>query len=218
LEERVKLLERGTSIGKTAIDKGDLTIREGSLVVLDADGNPRIRIGLLDDGNYDLAAISVAGTTVNLAQLAFGAQASYDTTACTRNGTAFQDPDTGTAGPTLTNVLVGASRRLKVTISSVLDYGFSSPAINAGASISFSIAGATTVAADIEYSLGAFDEHQTAPVLKRGIHRASYVHYFGPDNTGSPQLNPGLHTITMKYRSVTNVGNFSDRLLMVEPW
>jgi hypothetical protein len=218
-------MESTTRLGSSTIDRGTLTIREGRIVIVDADGNETIRIGLLDDGSYDIAAVETSsGEEVRLAALAFGQGGSFDTGAATitgLTGMGYTDPTTGTAGPTVT-ALVGESRRCKVTIGAALEHSFANPLVSSNCGISFECSGATTFAGNGDWSLG--DLLEISPsiggTLYHRVFRASYTHIFDPAIAGLPVLNPGLNTFKMMYRaSPTGVtGNYADRLILVEPF
>lgn len=223
MEERLSRLERIPRIGATAIDRGDLTILEGSLVVIDDEGNPRVRVGKLDDGTYDLTAYSADGSqTVNLAAIAFGQKTDFVATQVNVNLTAnhkttFVDLS-GSPGPTCVDVLVGSSGRCKVTISAQMNYSTQTFGNNVGGAMSFAVSGATTVAANDDNSIRS----RLWNVVPGGggvgvqqIFKASYQVLL----TG---LTPGLHTFTAKYKDLgsvadTNGCNFEDRRLWVEP-
>jgi hypothetical protein len=67
LIKRIEALERGTSLGSSAIDRGAVTVTEGA--------EPRVKMGKLDDGSYGLAVYDDAGVAFPLSQLAFGLKA-----------------------------------------------------------------------------------------------------------------------------------------------
>lgn len=215
LENRIATLERVPSLSNASIDSGGLNVKQGAIRVYDNLDQIRIAIGKLDDGNYDLAAYSSDGlSTVNLAQLAFGQHAAFDTTNCTVavNSAFYGDPNTGTIGPSVTNVLIGTSGRAKVTISGHFDY-LTAASNDGQLFMSCQIDGATHVSASDDTAL---QEYYSAGGAAHRTISFSRTHLF----TG---LNPGIHTFTIKYAAEVTVGSslthgFSDREIFVEPF
>jgi hypothetical protein len=229
LEKRLERVESNPRIGSTTIDRGDLIvdggniiIRQGRLVVENASGQETIRVGLLADGSYDLSAVDIAtGQEVHLAALAFGAQHSYDTNNCATTSATYADPNvSGSAGPAVT-VLVGSSRRVKVTFSGLIVAGFGNPKVQNGGNISVDISGASTIAANDDWQAVSYHQLQVTvgngPALDQIQNRAASVHFFGVEHG----LNAGLNTFTLKYRCSGGGGqqaDFADRLILVEPY
>jgi hypothetical protein len=220
IEKRLSILERTPQLANASIDARGLSIREGSIDVIDNDGNTRIRIGKLDDGSYDITAYSVIGNqTVNLAALAFGQKAAFETGNSVRStgglpGT-YTDPDSGPLGPEVTGVLVGSSGRCKVTISAQMQA--TPTGADAGKlAMSFDVNGPTTIAASNEMAMVVYHAIQNVTDqidYHDYIFRGSYVHYL--DN-----LIPGTYSFRMKYfgSSIGGNTNYADRLLLVEPF
>lgn len=116
--------------------------------------------------------------------------------------------DLATAGPTLTNVYIGASRQCLVLVRA----GMAVPG-GEEAEASFTVSGASTI---------SVNETWSAAVGTRGAPAGNWVQA----NTAavalvkaSDGLNQGLNTFTMKYKSVLgNTVNFAGRVLTVIPF
>jgi hypothetical protein len=221
LENRIAILERVPSLSNASIDSSGLTVKEGAIRVVDADGNIRIKMGKLDDGNYDITAYSADGTaTVNLAALAFGPVGAFDTNTCTStvNFGAYADPVTGSAGPSVT-VTIGSSGRCKVTISAYLDYIVAPPPLTNGGQLNMSYfaSGANTIGAPGDDR--AVGDYLTGTSSTVAFHRVIRV---GRTNYHSG-LNPGITTFKCVYAADVDSGSslthgFADRSIIVEPF
>jgi hypothetical protein len=219
LETRISKLERSPQIGDTAIDARSLTIREGSLIVKDNNDVITVIAGKFDNGDYGLAAINDIGQLVQLNTLAFGQKAAFNTNNGTLIGPSSTYRDLGPVGdinygPEVTGVLIGDSGRCKVTVSAQMQSTFVAQD-GCKCAMSFAVSGATTQAAANDRALVIHNSLTPSTATIFWIVRASYVHYI--DN-----LNPGLHTFTAKYVGGDidgiSVAEFSDRLILVEPF
>lgn len=121
--------------------------------------------------------------------------------------------DLATPGPTVTNVEVGSTGRLLALWGATMQE-FTGPSVPRGGEMSVEISGATSVPADpgYRYLVGNTDDgvgsgSQTTNNLQV---RALAGHLF-------EGLNPGLHTVTAKYRCRTNSVQFGNRILIVIP-
>jgi hypothetical protein len=211
IEKRTSRMERNPQLISASIDSGGLTVLEGAIDIIDADDDIRIKIGKLDDGNYDVTAYSEDGlTTVNLAALAFGQRAKYETGNSTNTGgtsSTYKDPDTGPDGPTVTGVLVGSSGRCKVTISAQMQCT-TIAGVGGKLAMSFDVIGPTNISADNAMALVYFWGASTTALI---VFRASYVHYL-------EALIPGTYSFKAKYfDQSTLTTNFADRLILAEP-
>jgi hypothetical protein len=207
LEDRIRKMESQPRAGSTSID-------QGRLVVTDASGVQTIQIGLLDDGSYDIGIIDPStGKLVRLGQLAFGQRGVFDTGSCSTNSPTYGNPNiSGSAGPTLTNVLIGDSGRAKISLFMGINYQESSPTIQAAGGASVSITGATTIAASNDHSAGDYLSITPSPTFWQRDTRVGATWL-------QESLNPGLHTFTVLYKSpFSNTVNFEDRSLFVEPF
>jgi hypothetical protein len=186
--------------GNRVIDLGELAASRQGLEVFDAGGTAQVRVGQLAAGGYGLEAIS-GGQTVTLDTLAFRAQAAAIATSEAPGSTGtFQD--LATVGPTVT-VTVGTSGRMIVFPAAAANVASGGATCFAG----FAVSGASTLAAAEERAsmIGAaansiFVKHAaTSGILVTG-------------------LNPGVHTVTMKYKCISNVSSFYYRTLVVIPF
>lgn len=222
LQKRIQILETNPRISNSSIDYNGLDVLQGNIRIVDASGNIRIKMGKLDDGSYDITAYDQMPSTdtVNLAQLAFGQHAVFDTTTCTSpiNSVSYADPNSGTFGPQIVGVRIGSSGRCKVTISAHFDYQVLTtvPQNDGQLLMSVAITGATTVNPSDDTALQEYTAVSPTTVQLHRTISFSRVHLY----TG---LNTGLHTFTMKYAAAVTVGStlthgFSDRALFVEPF
>lgn len=176
--------------GITIGNGGDLVLQDGGTMrVLDAGGNTVAELGLLDDGSYGIALVNGA-TLVDLSAIIFGptaavVDASETTTSATYTNLA-------TFGPTV-NVTVPASGRLLCHYSAQVGWNDLTADAADGGFISLELGGANVRAAADPYRCGAYSQmgDTTFNTAVVGVGRTFPF-------TG---LNPGLTSVTMKYRS-----------------
>jgi len=230
LEQRVSQLERTPQVLNAAIDSrgldvfggGEIRIHDGSIKILDNNNLVRVQIGHLADGSYDLAAFNYVGNnvvTVDLATLAFGMQADFNTNngSTTNNGYIDLDvPGTLNYGPEVT-VTIGNSARAVVIIGCQLDSGTYNQVSGLKCAMSFAVSGASSQPAANDRALVCFNVGTLTPPatswVEHYIYRGSYAHTV----TG---LTPGVNTFTAKYSAGSSglTANFSDRTLIVIPF
>jgi len=145
MEERIARMERTPSIPNTAIDRGGMTIKDGSgntvvevgttsdgrigLRINDTSAAPQIRLGQLASSGYGLEIVE-PGTShlVNLATLAFGIRSSNVVTQESLAGGSSAYTNLATPGPSVT-VDVGDTGRCIVMIGAAITPGSGTTAL-----------------------------------------------------------------------------------------
>lgn len=204
LERRIGALERTPQMGAQTIDRGDMIVKDGLVIVQDADGVARVRMGKLPSGDYGLETFDAQNNQyITSPVIASDFKALFGNT----SSAAYADL-TEFTGPQVT-VTVRASGRL--TVFGIAQYQPVAPktSVQAG-QISIALSGANTLAAGATgspfYSLeqlqvvpssGTIQQLMAAPVVTAAT------------LTG---LNPGVTTLTMKYLSV-----FGDAIQFIFP-
>lgn len=181
------------------------TIGAGGIRVVDALGQPRIRIGQLGNGEFGLEAINADGEAVDLAALAFG-QRSEDGPQdgeFTSTPLDFEDLPGEAVGPALTDVLIGNSGRCLVLVScrircEVTGTGFSVDLSSGFAG--YEITGATSRGPSETRSLEASGQWKSDGTPGHGA--GGWVEISATKVVLETGLNPGNHDITMKYRAL----------------
>lgn len=237
LEARVSKLERTPQLLNSSVDSrgidvyggGEIRIHDGSIKIMDASDNVRVQLGHLPDGSYDVAANNyilddlgniTSTVTVDLATLAFGQQAAFNTNNGSTTAIPYGDlsgvtgPGDLNYGPAVT-VNIGNSARALVVIGCQMQCTPTGSNDSKGA-MSFAVSGATTIAPSDGQGLVFFEQiSDPTPInFLNWVFRASYMHMV----TG---LNPGSNTFTAKYRADSGSGttaNFTDRTIVVMPF
>jgi hypothetical protein len=197
LEEKVDRMERVPRIGNTAIDKGDLTIKEGSLLIANASGTIVSQVGKLTTGEYG-AAIDEGGH--GLQQVPYIYAASVATQEPSSSSTFG---DLATVGPTVT-VPVRVSGKILVIISAQIQWiSTAAAATVGGAYATIQMSGANTLA-----PLTAFNSILASCHLNTNVSAGTVSHAPQSNSTGAfvfTGLTPGDTTITMKYARQTGI-------------
>jgi hypothetical protein len=159
--------------------------------------------------------MTIPGTSQAASALrALQVYAEFDTTnGSTTSALTFTDLTGTSAGPAVT-APIGATGRVKVTLSAHMESTFD-PSLGALCAMGVDIAGANTLPASGNGSLTMYNSLTGAPypgTLQHYILRASYTQYFDG-------LTPGLTTFTCKYTSGSSgtTAQFADRTIIVEP-
>lgn len=119
--------------------------------------------------------------------------------------------DLATVGPEVT-FTVGPSGRVLVMVTCMFDYnGFDS---QGGGYMSYSVSGATTRSASESYCLKSVFHAQDASTTD-GVNWIAGARATATSLQAG--LNPGEHTITAKYKVITDECGFADRLLVAIP-
>lgn len=220
LESRISKLERSIQLGNSEIVNGATLIKDNNgntlvevgktsedyygILIRDANGNVRLRLGELESSEYGIETINETGTKVSLS--AFGIFTATVSGSDSTTSTSFVD--LATTGPTVSDVYIGSSGRCLVLITGWID---STASASSGGEISFAITGATAQPADSGKVLKLWILNPPANVTT-SIRATSCIQVSG--------LNQGLHTFTMKYKSL--LGNSiqfgGDRNLTVIPF
>jgi len=225
LEERIERMERTPSIPFTAIDKGALTIKDGSnrtiielgttsdgrvgLRINDTAGVAQIRSGQLASSGYGLEVIDPStNALVNLATLAFGIRgANVAATESITGGAGSSYRDLTTVGPSVV-VNVGTSGNCIIMLGAVVSPGGGTTAIMGvdivGPTSRFAVAGS---ASDFD---GLYLFSPSAPnTISAAMSRVQL-------QTG---LVAGEYTITAKYRIAgANTSFWSNRNVIAIPF
>lgn len=120
LERKVRELEGARRLEAATIGAGGITIKGGSIRVVDEDDVLQVQAGLLPDGTYGLAAADPSGTLVALSTLAFGMQSAKQTGSILLStaGTFVVDP----SSLAVRNVRIGTARRALVILSAKIGH------------------------------------------------------------------------------------------------
>jgi hypothetical protein len=205
---------------------GDVRIRDGALLIYNANGNRIVelgecadgrhglqvykdngarvaRVGELESGTEGIETIDDFGNLVRISTLAFGTQAANIAFTENRIGVAYGD--LATPGPVV-SVVVGNSRRMIVGVGSWCSNAASTVIASAG----FDVAGPGG------YFAGASFLRSVGMAGNSGIVAGGATKLFLVD--GLPQA--GTYFIAMKYssQSATQTAQFSDRHLIVMPF
>jgi hypothetical protein len=210
LERQVKELAAARRLEAATIGAGGITIKGGALRVLDDSGDLVVQLGRLDSGRYGLAAVDLTGETVELNTLAFGQQSASVVTQQGTTSTGYTD--LATTGPTVPGVAIGTSGRCLVIVTCLFDYAGTNA--QAGGYMSYDITGATAVPA------GDGTAVKSVHYVTASTGTASWIgggRYSAVSLVSG--LNPGDHTFTAKYKSISGTlnCNFGDRVLTVLP-
>lgn len=192
LERQVREMAAGRRLEAASVGAGGITIKGGSLRVLDEAGELVVQLGRLPDDTYGLAAIDPAGILVALSTLAFGLRGDVVEDNESTTSTTFDDLDT--IGPVVPNVPIGASGRCLVIISAHLQENSSD--IVRGGRMSVAITGATTRSAN---SMGGLRIGHTDDGQIAGGFSSNNLSMRSTAVELVDGLNPGQHTFTAKY-------------------
>lgn len=190
--------------GEIVISGGSLTVLDGAgnpiiklgqgtdgnygLIVNDVAGNPQVRAGQLESGGYGLEAVDGTGHLVQLSTLAFGAVSSTLQVFPAETTTSTALTDLATAGPTV-SCQIGTSGRALVTLSALLVW-----TLNRGCVMGFTVSGATTIAGDLNHTLGAGTADPSTANASGDFQGSATFLVTG--------LNPGLNVFTAKYATM----------------
>lgn len=205
LEATVREVAAGRRLEAAQIGSGGVTIRGGSLRVLDDDGSLIAQIGRLPDGGHGVAALNSSGELVTLSTLAFGLKSGFLGGSTDITSTSYADPPDG-LGPDLTNVEVGTSRRAIVIVGAVPLAVVGSPYLYAGFRVIRQDTGAVT--------LPGSDGHSFQGSAFQALYGAAYVRII----EGSYLPVAGLYTFESQYRVSTGTCSVGNRSLTVLPF
>lgn len=186
LEARIGALERNPRLSNATIDTGKLTVKDNT-------GDPRVELGLLDDGTYGLSVKENMQDQFHQVPYIYAASVITQET-CTNSSFS----NLTTLGP-LVSVPVRSSGRILIIITSQIQW--QSPAFSAatvgGGYVTIDMAGANTMSATV-----AFDKILASSLLNVSVSAGTSAEFALAMSTGSgviEGLNPGLTTITMRY-------------------
>lgn len=201
-------------VGSTILT--DVPVFNTSEAILLAAGDV-VAIGVIGDaggartygiwGRMVIPGTASAGTSLS----ALRASSANVTTSASTNSTTYTDLSSS-FGPTLTDVLVGATGRLLVFISSEASgVAVAGAAIETGGALmGFDLTGATVSAAAANSYMEARIRYDATPNSTMELN----IRVSATRMTLLAGLNPGLHTITAKYLSVSgSTATFQDRNL-----
>lgn len=191
LEQRIDKLERVPRLGAASIDKGNLTIKEGSLLIANAAGTIVAQTGKLTTGEYGMA-IDESGNGLQQVPYIYAASVATQETS-----TSSTFGDLATVGPTVT-VPVRQSGKLLVIISAQIQWiSTAAAATVGGAYATIEMSGANTIA-----PLTAFNSILASGHLNTNVSAGTVSHAPQVNSTGAfvfTGLTPGSTTVRMKY-------------------
>jgi hypothetical protein len=197
------------SLSGTTIASGGILLKDdGTIRVVDPQGDVVLTIGKLPSGDYGLSATNSAGQSVDLSTIAFGEYSDFIPDQHTVNLSANTWGDLPTIGPRVQNVEVGNTGKVRVQWGATLVTGAGT---NQLVRVGLDITGPTSVGPST--SRAAQAGHSSSGTTTAGITASmSFISVF----TG---LTPGLYTFTCKYMTaVTNNGQVYNRFLIVQPY
>lgn len=184
LERRLGELERGSQLGNAGI-------QEGAVVITDANGTERVRLGLLktmDTGKtYGLRMSS--GLTIidnDIAGATYQPQNAENPAACAKLSSTYGNPDTGGSGPNVT-VTVSATGNLLVVVGAQI--AIYTNGVDAGY-MSYAMTGANVQAESDDRSANT---GLNVPATTGVTAKVADTHLY-------TSLNPGVTTLSSKYR------------------
>jgi hypothetical protein len=204
LERRLSRLERTPRLGTSAINKG-------SLIVTDADGDPRVQVGLLSDDSYGIEMKETGQDNFHQVPYVFA-----DTVETFEGTTSTSFVDLATVGPSV-EVPVRSSGRILVQLFTQVQWPASTPATSKveGGYASFVGSGANTISlADAVAKL--LPMHVWSWAISGGGTFSDTSTMMSASGAVFTGLTPGDTTFTAKYRSAAgNTCEFGRRTIVV---
>lgn len=203
LENRVSALEQMPRLQSASIDSGGVTVKTGAIRVMDETGSIRLIMGLLPDGNYGIN-VKENGQN-NFHEVPYVYSNFIGTGETATSILTYQD--LATVGPTV-DVSVGSSGRILVIATAQIQYlGSAGTNITQGGAFDVAFSGANTrnpVTGDLTF-VGIWDQNIITTTNNTFVNIATIT-----AQSTFEGLTPGVTTVTMKYRRVTNAASNTD--------